>query len=231
MVVQGITMNTIPPLTVDIVSDVVCPWCYLGKRRFEHALAMTDVPVEVRWMPYQLDPTLPPEGKDRRTYMIQKFGSLERIEGAHQHLREAGKAEGIDFAFERISVSPNTLDAHRLVRWASEAGVQDAVVTDLFRAYFEEGRNIGDHEVLSETAEANGLDGQRIRERLAGSDDREAVSQEVEAARRIGVTGVPTFILGGRYAVVGAQSPEEIAEAIKGVAARLSEGAGASRDG
>jgi len=206
------------PLSVDIVSDVVCPWCYLGKRRFERALTLTDVPVAVRWRPYQLDPTLPPEGKDRTAYMVAKFGSLERIQAAHERLREAGAVGGIRFDFDAIRVAPNTLDAHRLLRWAGEAGVADAVATALFRAYFEAGRDIGDGATLAEIAEANGMDAQEVRIRLASGDDIESVSGEVADAQRMGVTGVPTFIVAGKYAVVGAQEPEIIARALETIA-------------
>ena len=208
------------PLRVDIVSDVVCPWCYLGKRRFEQALTLTDVPVEVHWRPYQLDPTIPPEGKSRREYLIGKFGSMERIEPAHQRLREGGEELGIAFRFEAITRSPNTLDAHRLIRWAEEAGVADRVVTDLFRAYFEEGRDIGDRETLAAIGVAAGMDADVVRRKLATDVDRADVSREVDEARRLGVTGVPTFILAARYAVVGAQEPKAIAEALETVAGR-----------
>jgi predicted DsbA family dithiol-disulfide isomerase len=211
-------------LTIDVVSDVVCPWCFIGKRRLEKAVAAAGVPVAVRWRPYQLDPTIPPEGKSRRDYLEAKFGSPERIRQLHERVAEAGCGDGIDFAFEAIAVSPNTLDAHRLVRWAADSGVQDRIVEALFRAYFLEGRDVGDHEVLAEIADAAGMDRGAVRARLASDEDRAAVRAEIDAAQQMGVTGVPTFILAGRYALVGAQPAEDIAEALS-VAARRHEAA------
>jgi predicted DsbA family dithiol-disulfide isomerase len=201
------------PLAIDVVSDVVCPWCFIGKRRLEKAIALSGVPVAVRWHPFQLDPTIPPEGKSRRAYLEAKFGTAERIAELHRNVAAAGAAEGIDFAFDRITVSPNTLAAHRVVRWAGEDGKQEAVVEALFRAYFLEGRNIGDHAVLTEIAEKAGMDRARVEARLASDEDRREVASEINSAQRIGVTGVPTFIIASRYGVVGAQAPETLAQA------------------
>jgi predicted DsbA family dithiol-disulfide isomerase len=209
------------PLSVDVVSDVVCPWCFIGKRRLEKAIATASVPVTVRWRPYQLDPTIPPEGKSRQEYLAAKFGSPERIRQIYERVAATGRGEGIDFAFDRVAVSPNTLDAHRLVRWAEEAGRQDAIVEALFRAYFLDGRNIGNHDVLADIAGRAGLEPLAIRERLASEEDREPVAREVASAQAMGVTGVPTFILARRYALVGAQPAEEIAAALTAVAARI----------
>jgi predicted DsbA family dithiol-disulfide isomerase len=215
-------MTVAVPLSVDVVSDVVCPWCFIGKRRLEKAAGISAVPLGIRWRPYQLDPTIPPEGKSRRAYLEGKFGSLDRIRTMHERIAEIGAAEGIAFAFDRIAVSPNTLDAHRLIHWAKEAGAEGAVVEALFRAYFVEGRDIGDHAVLAEVAAAAEMDGGAVASRLASSEDREAVRQEIDWARQIGITGVPTFILAGRYALVGAQPAETIAEAIVQLAGRES---------
>jgi predicted DsbA family dithiol-disulfide isomerase len=209
------------PLVVDVVSDVVCPWCFIGKRRLENAIAIADLPVAVRWHPFQLDPTIPPEGKSRRAYLEQKFGSAERIAEIHRNVAEIGKTEGIDFAFDRILVSPNTLDAHRLVRWAGEAGVQDKVVEALFRANFLEGRNVGDRETLADIAAEVGMDRAKIAARLASDDDRDEVTAEIVSAQRIGVTGVPTFIVANRYALVGAQPAETLACAFAEAAAEV----------
>jgi predicted DsbA family dithiol-disulfide isomerase len=217
------------PLTVDVVSDVVCPWCFIGKRRLEKAIEAAGLPVAVRWRPYQLDPTIPPEGKSRRDYFEAKFGSSERIRQIHERVAETGRGDGIDFAFEAIAVAPNTLDAHRLVRWAGDADVQDLVMEALFRGYFLEGRNVGDHDVLAGIAEVAGMDGGTVRARLASDEDRNAVRAEIDAAQQMGVTGVPTFILAGRYALVGAQPAEEVADALSAVAARLN-GAAAARN-
>ncbi len=201
------------PLAIDVVSDVVCPWCFVGKQRLEKAIAMSDVPVAVRWHPFQLDPTIPPEGKSRRDYLEAKFGTGGRIEEMHERLAELGRAEGIDFAFDKIKVSPNTLDAHRLIRWAAEDGRQEAVVDALFRAYFLEGRDIGDRAVLADIAEGAGMDRARVAERLATDEDRREVSAEIVSAQKIGVTGVPTYIIASRYGVVGAQAPATLAQA------------------
>jgi predicted DsbA family dithiol-disulfide isomerase len=213
-------MNVAAPglVAVDVVSDIVCPWCYIGKRRLDQAIALAGVPSQIRWRPFQLDPTIPPGGTPRGAYLEGKFGSAARIEAIHGKLAEAGTAEGIPFAFDRITVSPNTLDAHRLVRWAEEQGVQSDVVEALFRAYFIEGRNVGSHAVLADVAGAAGMDGDGIAARLATEEDCDAVRTEIDTARRIGVTGVPTFILAGRYGLVGAQPAETIAEALQAAA-------------
>lgn len=213
-------MSAAEPLGIDVVSDVVCPWCFIGQRRLEKAVASSAVPVTIRWRPFQLDPTIPREGKSRRAYLEQKFGSAERIREIHERVAAVGLAEGIHFAFERIEVSPNTLDAHRLIRWAAEAGVQHAVVSALFGAYFLDGRDVGDHAVLADVARAAGMDRHETAVRLASEDDREAVRDEVASAQRIGVTGVPTFILAGRYGLVGAQPTEDLARAIEDIASR-----------
>lgn len=216
MVDRGVTAE---PLPIDVVSDVVCPWCFIGKRRLERAIALADVSVVIRWRPFQLDATIPSEGKSRRDYLEQKFGSLERIGKMHEHIAKLGAELGIPFAFDRIEVSPNTLDAHRLIRWAAESNAQDPIVEALFRAYFIDGRNIGDAEVLAEIAASAGLDRKSVAERIASDDDRAEVQADVAGAQRIGVTGVPTFILADRYGLVGAQPPEELARALTQVTA------------
>lgn len=208
---------------IDIVSDVMCPWCFIGKKRFEKALGAVgdDVAVEVHWRPFQLDPTLPREGKDRDTYLAEKFGSIERARELYRNVENAGAGEGIPFQFEAIAVSPNTLDAHRLIRWAQAAGdgVQGRVVEALFELYFLKGGNIGDHTVLTEVAREAGMDAAVVESLLASDADREAITQEIALAQQMGVTGVPCFILENKYAVMGAQEPEAIADAIRQVAA------------
>ena len=207
------------PLAVDVISDVVCPWCFLGKKRLEKAIAMADRPVTIHWCPFQLDSTIPSEGMDRQVYMERKFGKGDRIKKAHEHLTELGAAEGIPFAFDRIKISPNTLDAHRLIRWAAEPEMQERIVEALFRAYFIDGRNIGDRAVLADIATAAGLDGPSIAERLATDEDTAEVQADIRSAQRIGVTGVPTFIVANRYGLVGAQPAEELARAFEQVTA------------
>lgn len=210
-------------LTIDVVSDVACPWCYVGKARLERALEKLGdtVAVEVRWRPYQLDPTLPKTGKDRTQYMIDKFGSVDRIAQAHRTLASLGKEIGIDFDFEAIKVSPNTLDAHRLIRWAGSQGTEQqmAMVSALFEAFWEKGQNIGDDAVLVALATKAGLDPEIVQPLIAGDADRAEVRQDVETAQRMGITGVPCFILDGKYAVMGAQDVDALVEAIRNVAA------------
>jgi predicted DsbA family dithiol-disulfide isomerase len=215
---------------IDIISDVMCPWCFIGKKRFEKALRQLDpaIAVTIQWRPFQLDPTLPPEGKDRDTYLAEKFGGLERAKALYRNIEEAGAMEGIPFRFDAIGVSPNTLDAHRLIRWAQNAGegVQARVVDRLFELYFLEGANIADHGVLLGVARECGMDASIVETLLASGADREAVEQEIALAQSMGVSGVPCFIIDNKYAVMGAQDPETIAGAISKIAARKSESGG-----
>jgi len=208
-------------VTIDVVSDVVCPWCFLGKRRLEAAVAaVPDVEVNLRWRPFQLDPTIPPEGKDRREYMIGKFGSEDRIRQIHANIVQLGAVEGISFDFDAIKVAPNTLDAHRVIRWAASAGndVQNKLVGILFSAYFEQGQNIGDPTILLEAAQLSGMDVSVVEALLPSDADRDAVQTEIATAARMGVTGVPCFLLEGKYAVMGAQDSAVLADAIRQVA-------------
>jgi len=202
-------------IPVDVVSDVVCPWCFIGKRRLGRAMGLRPgLPVEVRWRPFQLDPTIPAGGLDRMAYLTGKFGSAERIGEMHQRIEALGRSEGIAFDFGAIRVSPNTLDAHRLISWAALAGQQDAIVEALFRAYFEQGRDIGASDVLTDIAAAEGLPRDEIAERLAGDTDKAAVQQEIATAGELGIRGVPFFIFDGRFAVSGAEAPETLASAL-----------------
>lgn len=210
---------TAPSLTIDVVSDVMCPWCYIGKRRLEAALeeVSSEMNVEVRWRPYQLDATLPKQGKDRQQYLEDKFGGAAGAEQAYAAVRAAGVEEEIPFAFDKIKVSANTLDAHRLIRWASSLGLtaQHQMVDLLFKAYFEDGKNIGDDAVLIEAAQQVGLETPVVERLLAGDADRDTVSGEIDQARQMGVTGVPCFIIDEQYAVVGAQSADALADAMR----------------
>jgi predicted DsbA family dithiol-disulfide isomerase len=208
-------------IQLDVVSDVMCPWCYIGKRRLEQALdqvaAGGEVEVELRWRPFQLDPTLPQEGRDRREYLETKFGGPERADEIYERIRQAGLEEGLEFDFAAIGVSPNTIDAHRVIRWASNEGqeVQDKLVEKLFRDFFMEGANIGKHEVLVEAAREAGMDESVVAALLATDQDREAVSEEIAVAQQMGVTGVPCFIIDNKYAVMGAQPADQIVGAIQ----------------
>jgi predicted DsbA family dithiol-disulfide isomerase len=201
------------PLTIDIVSDVVCPWCYIGKRNLEAALATSPTQdVEIRWRPYQLDATIPPEGIARRAYLERKFG--QRIDEIYTRVAEAGRQASIDFAFDRIERSPNTLDAHRLIRWSQSAGKQNEMVERLFRAFFLEGRDVGDHGFLIEVAAEVGMDVGAVRLLLDGDADKETVREEIATAQRLGVTGVPFFIFAGQFGMPGAQPADILASAI-----------------
>jgi len=194
---------------IDVISDVVCPWCYIGKRRLERALAARggEAPRLV-WRAFQLNPDMPREGMDRAHYLATKFGSAAQARRVYDEIAAAGDAEGIEFDFSRIARTPNTLDAHRLIRLAAARDRQDAVVEALFRAYFLEGVDIGARDALVAIARAAGLDETAVAEYLAGEDALDAVRREDLGARRLGVTGVPCFIVDGRYAISGAQAPE-----------------------
>ncbi|MBZ9673466.1 DsbA family protein [Mesorhizobium sp. B3-2-1] len=220
-------MSEANAITVDVVSDVVCPWCFIGQKRLDKAVAAAgDVEVHIRWRPFQLDPTIPPQGKDRREYMLAKFGSDERIREIHTRIEPLGEAEGISFAFDAIKVAPNTLDAHRLIRWAGAAGedIQNRLVRRLFQLNFEEGVNIGDHTVLVEAAREAGMDASVVETLLPSDADVEAVRTEIATASRMGITGVPCFLLEGKYAVMGAQDADTLADAIRQVAAAKARG-------
>lgn len=213
-------MNDLAPISVDVVSDVVCPWCYVGQKRLEAALAsVSDVQVELRWRPYQLDPSIPRGGMDRKQYMLAKFGSEERLREIHDRIAEAGREAGIDFAFDRITVSPNTLDAHRVLRWAGPLGngIQNRLARRLFQLYFEEGQNIGDHRVLAGAARDAAMDVAVVEALLPTDADAQEVTKEIETAQRMGIRGVPCYLLEGKYAVMGAQDPAVLADAIRQV--------------
>jgi predicted DsbA family dithiol-disulfide isomerase len=191
---------------LDIISDPVCPWCYLGAANLMRAVTERDAhPFALTWHPYRLDPTIPPEGLDRAAYLAGKFGSAADLAAAHARIAAMGAEVGIAYNFDRITRAPNTLDAHRVLHWAAAEGLQTRTAMALFRAYFELGRDISDPAVLAEAAAEAGLDPAVVGHLLAGDADRTEVAAEAEAARSMGVTGVPTFILGGRYALSGAQ--------------------------
>jgi len=197
-------------LTVDVISDVVCPWCWVGKRRLEKAISAVAGrhEVVVRWMPYQLNPNMPREGIERRAYRTAKFGSWERSLELDAKLVAVGAGEGIDFAFDRIERTPNTLDAHRLIRVAGEQGVQDAVVEALFNAYFTEGRDISERRSLLDVVAGAGLGRDRAEGELNSENGLAAIRAEEHEARRLGVEGVPFFVVNGELALSGAQPPE-----------------------
>jgi predicted DsbA family dithiol-disulfide isomerase len=206
---------------LDVVSDVICPWCFLGKRRLDAALArIDDIDVFVRWRPFMLDPTIPPEGLDRQDYMLAKFGP-ERLKTIHDPLIAAGEELGVPFDFDKITRTPNTLDAHRLIRWSHTVERQHETAERLFMAYWSEGQDVSDRDVLARCAGDAGINAAQIRELLDSAQDVEETKAEIQHATTIGVTGVPTFILGQSYALVGAQSPDVLADAISRVAAEI----------
>jgi predicted DsbA family dithiol-disulfide isomerase len=206
-------------IQIDVISDVICPWCFLGKRRLDKALAMVpDLKTEVVFRPFYLDPTIPAEGVDRAGYMEAKFGK-ERLKTIHDPLIAGGKQDGVPYAFDKITRTPNTLSAHRLLRWSLLEGKQTDVAEGLFLAYWNQGRDVGDHAVLADVAASCGMDGLKVQADLATDKDSEAVLKEMAMAQKMGVTGVPTFIINRKYGVVGAQSPEVIVQALKKAAA------------
>ena len=193
---------------VAIVSDTICPWCYIGKRRFERAQAGRPADLAVEWRPFQLNPDMPTDGVDRQRYMVAKFGSEERVAEIFEGIEQAGEGEGIQFVFNRIARTPNTVDSHRLIEYAGQRDVQDQVVEALFRRYFEQGEDIGDRAVLEAAGVDGGLDEGDVRRFLAGTEGADHVRRESEAASRMGISGVPCFIFEGKYAISGAQPPD-----------------------
>jgi predicted DsbA family dithiol-disulfide isomerase len=199
-------------LTIDVISDVICPWCFIGKRRLEKALAGR--PATVRWHPFQLNPDLPREGIDRKDHRIRKFGSWERSLELDAQVA-AGRGEGIAFNFDKMARTPNTLEAHRIIWLAGERGVLDAVVEALFLAYFTDGRDLSDRATLAGVAAGAGLDRDEVVELLEGDKRLEVVRAGEEQARRIGVSGVPFFVMNGKVALSGAQPPEMLRQAFE----------------
>ena len=199
------------PLTIEVVSDVVCPWCYIGRRRLEKALALLgdDVDVNLRYLPFQLNPDMPQGGMPRADYRKAKFGSIERSRQLDARVAAEGRGEGIEFAFERMARTPNTIAAHRLIELAQRQGVGQAVVDDLFRAYFEQAKDVGDPKVLGEIAQRSGVSGWPQE-----SDAKEVAALE-EEMRGLGISAVPTFIFDRKFGVSGAHPPEALAQAMR----------------
>ena len=196
-------------MKLDILSDPICPWCYIGKANLDTVLSeRPDHPFQIEWHPFQLNFDMPSEGIDRRTYMEAKFGGREGAAKAYAPGVEAAEAAGLDIAWEKIERTPNTLDAHRLIHWAGIEGRQTAAVSALFDAYFQRGEDIGQHEVLANIAERIEMDRDMVLRLLGTTADRADVAARDAHARERGVTGVPTFVVGERHAVPGAQPPE-----------------------
>jgi predicted DsbA family dithiol-disulfide isomerase len=204
------------PVRIDVVSDVVCPWCFIGKRRLEKALALKpDIPVEVHWHPYFLNDWIPREGIARNDYLTTKFGSPERYTDIAQRVSAAAAEEGLTYAIDKIGRQPNTLDAHRLIRWAEGIGKAAEMKQRLMDLYFTDGADLSNRAVLVQAATDIGLDGDDVNEALASDQDVEQVEREAQSAKEAGIQGVPCFIFGGKFAVSGAQAAEYLADAIE----------------
>jgi len=209
-------------VTIDVYSDVICPSCYVGKRRLERALArLDDVQTRVTWRPFQLNPTMPKEGMERTTYLEAKFGSLDAFRRLEGHILAAGVSEAIPFAFEKIARTPNTFPAHRLIWYAGQQGCQDEVVDSLFRGYFEEGADIGSSEALIRLAASAGLDAERF---LRSDEGVAEVKTEEAAGQRRGIRGVPYFVINNHYAISGAQPAEGFVATIQKIRTQQAEG-------
>jgi predicted DsbA family dithiol-disulfide isomerase len=200
---------------IDIISDAICPWCYVGKRQLERALDILEkqkLAFAVAWHPFQLNPEMPPEGVERQQYRIAKFGSLERSQQLDQRLTETAATVGLDFHFERLTRTPNTVNAHRVIRLAGQKGVQDGVVEALFKGYFCNGADIGDAQMLAGLGAEGGLDRDEVLAMLAGDEHTKEVLAGDQMARNAGIQGVPSFALQGHVLFSGAVPAEEMAQ-------------------
>ncbi len=207
-------------IRIDVVSDTVCPWCYVGKRTLDLVIAdRPDLDFEVHWHPFQLNPDVPDAGVDRQTYWKEKFGDSDRMEAMVENLRERGSRIDIDFQFDRISVQPNTLRSHVLIALAAEHGVQHAVKESILAAFFEEGQDIGDIDVLAELGERSGLPRSKVIAALNDSELLDQTQAAAESARQAGITGVPSFIFNSRHLVPGAIEAPALASLIDQVVA------------
>ena len=207
------------PVRIDVVSDVVCPWCFIGKHRLEKALALKPgIAVEVHWRPFFLNDWIPREGISREQYLTTKFGSPERYKGIAQRVTAAAAAEGLVYAADKMERQPNTLDCHRLIRWAEGIGKAAEMKQRLMDLYFTQGADLTDRATLVQAAADVGLDADSVRAQLASDQDVAQIEQEAQSAKEAGIEGVPCFIFGGKFAISGAQAPEDLAEAIERMA-------------
>lgn len=214
------------PVTIDVFSDVVCPWCFIGKRRLEKAIALKpEIPVEVRYQPYFLNPWVPREGISRDEYLTTKFGSPAQYEQIAQRVVVAAAADGLTYNIDALKRQPNTIDCHRLIQWAQLVGRGPQMKQRLMELYFTDGGDLSDPEVLVKAADDCGLDANQVREMLATDQDVEEITKAAEAASNAGIQGVPFFIIGGKFGVSGAQSPEHLAAAIEQAAREAPEAA------
>ncbi|MBI2717042.1 MAG: DsbA family oxidoreductase [Rhizobiales bacterium] len=207
------------PVRIDVVSDVVCPWCFIGKHRLEKALALKpDIAVEVHWRPFFLNDWIPREGISREQYLTTKFGSPERYKGIAQRVTAAAAAEGLVYAADKVKRQPNTLDCHRLIRWAEGIGKAAEMKQRLMDLYFTQGADLTERETLVQAAADIGLDADTVRAQLASDQDVAQIEQDAQSAKQAGIEGVPCFIFGGKFAISGAQAPEDLAEALERMA-------------
>ena len=212
-------------VTLDIISDPICPWCYIGKTLLDRALTERPRhPFTIRWFPYQLNPDMPPEGMDRHTYLETKFSGREAAARAYAPVLERAEEAGLNIDFAAIKRTPNTLDAHRLIHWAGVEGRQMPVAMALFRAYFQEARDIGDKEVLADIADSAGMDAAVVAKLLESDVDAEDILSQDRKFREMGITGVPTFIVAGQHAVPGCQPPELWIKVIDEINEQLAQG-------
>jgi predicted DsbA family dithiol-disulfide isomerase len=215
-------MSDLKPLKLDIVSDVVCPWCYIGKRRIETALALVpDIPVEVHWRPFFLNSWVPREGIGRDEYLTTKFGSVEAYKGIAGRVVAAAGEEGLTYRPELVRRQPNTIDCHRLIHWAEAKGKAAEMKQRLMELYFRDGGDLTDVNVLVQAAADVGLDAEEIRKRLATDEDVAEISAQAQEASDKGISGVPTFVFAQKYAVSGAQPAEQLARAIRQVSEEI----------
>jgi len=215
-------MSTLKPLKIDIVSDVVCPWCYIGKKRIEDALALaSDVPVEVNWRPYFLNPWVPREGISRDEYLTKKFGSVDAYKTIAGRVAEAAAEEGLEYNTDRVRRQPNTIDCHRLIHWADADGKAAAMKQRLMELYFRDGDDLTDTNVLVQAAADIGMNAESVRKRLGTDEDIAVISAQAQEASEKGISGVPTFVFAQKYAVSGAQPADQLARAIRQVSAEV----------
>ena len=209
-------------LPVDVVSDIVCPWCFIGKKRIEKAMAQTPgIPVALRFHPYFLNDWIPREGISREDYLIRKFGSVERYAQIAERVKAAAAEEGLVYAPEKISRQPNTTDCHRLILWADKSGNAARMKQRLMDLYFTEGGDLTNLDVLAQAAADVGLERAEMTRLLASEQDVDVVNQQAQAAKEAGIDGVPCFVFGGAFAVSGAQSPDYLAGAIERAAEQI----------
>ncbi len=214
------------PLQIDIVSDVVCPWCYIGKKRIEDALKLaSDVPVDVHWRPFFLNPWVPREGISRDEYLTAKFGSPEAYKGIAGRVAQAAADEGLQYNTGLVKRQPNTIDSHRLIHWADAEGKAAQMKQRLMELYFRDGGDLTDVNVLVQAAKDVGMDADSIRQRLGTDEDVALISAQAKDASDKGISGVPTFVLANKYAISGAQPAEQLAKAIRQVAAEINQAA------